>query len=100
MSPLKRCDTCGQFIPPKNPFLPGRPVKAAIYDYISAHPEGSTRAEVAGFVYKDHPDGGPENALTVISISIGIMNGTLEKLGLRIVNTLGRGATYHLRELK
>ena len=97
---LKRCQHCGQIIPPANPFLPGRPVKALIYDYVSAHPEGVTRQQVAEFVYKDRHDGGPEFALGVISINIPFMNDTLAPLGLRIVSSMGHGAVYRLKKLK
>jgi hypothetical protein len=95
---IERCEKCGQIIPPVNPFLPHKPIAALIYDCISAHPEGVTRAQVADFVYKDHQDGGPDYALEGISVRIGIMNKILAKMGLRITSSMGHGAIYRLEE--
>ena len=115
---LKRCAACGQIIPPANPFLrepkvtwddggDGRsqlsrnaPIKARIYEFIAAHPEGVTRTEVVDFVYAGDRNGGPAWANT-ISIHIGQMNKALSREGFRcrIISTMGHGALYTLRAL-
>jgi hypothetical protein len=94
---IERCEKCGQIIPPANPFLPQRPRKALIYDFISAHPEGVTRAQVAAFVWKDDRGGGPDRALDIISMHIAQMNVTLPTKGLYISSTKGHGAVYRLK---
>jgi hypothetical protein len=79
---LRRCECCGQIIPPKRLF-DGKPIKQRIYEYIAAHPEGVTRAQIIDAVYGDDPDGGPET-WGVISVHVQYMRAELARHGLAI----------------
>lgn len=89
------CCCCGQVLPPSNPFLPSRPVKARIYDFVSRHPEGVTRDQIADFAYADDPEGGADSR--TVTVHIKVMNdATLKPMGCKIVSTRGHGAIYRL----
>lgn len=91
---VDRCECCGQIIPPKLMFE-GKPIPQRIYDYIAAHPEGVTRAEIIDHVYCDDIDGGPE-CRSVISVHLNRMRPTLKAYGLNISTAWGPGAKYRL----
>ena len=97
MAPLV-CECCGQIIPPQNPFVTS-PIKARIYAFITKHPEGVTRDQIADHVYADDPNGGPEWTST-ISVHIHWMNIKLSKLGLKIASPRGRSSNFRLRKLE
>jgi hypothetical protein len=92
----KNCPTCGQLLPPANPFAPKSPIKARIYEFIAKHPEGATRDQVASYAYADDPDGGA-TSLSIVSVHIMQMNKQkLRSLGCVINSTMGHGAVYRL----
>jgi DNA-binding response OmpR family regulator len=91
---LKRCECCGQIIPPKQLF-DGKPVKQRIYDYIAKHPEGVTREQILDFVWADDIDGGPEFK-NIVSVHIEKMRPILIEIGLTITRSRGPGSTYRL----
>lgn len=95
---MTNCPTCGQLVPPKNPFAPQAPVKARIYEFIAKHPEGVDREQVRAYVYADDPEGGPES-FSIISTHVFLMNRVLVPLGCKVHSTMGHGAVYTLRAL-
>ena len=94
---LKTCPHCGQIIPPKLTF-PG-PISQGIYAYISKHPEGVSREQIASAVYADDPNGGPDDP-TTIRVLIYKINKTLKHHGVEIRSSGSRGAQYTLRPLE
>jgi DNA-binding response OmpR family regulator len=94
MQILSHCPRCKQLIPPKDLFR-SQPVKARIYEFIAAHPEGVTRQQILDRVWADDIDGGPEFA-NVVSVHVKAMRPILEREGVTITCARGRGATYRL----
>jgi hypothetical protein len=93
----KNCPTCGQLLPPANPFHPRAPVKARIYEYIAKHPEGVSREQVRSAVYDD-AEGGPESD-SIVSAHVLQMNRVLASSRCKIHSTMGHGAVYTLRAI-
>ena len=89
----RRCESCGQIIPPKLLFE-HQPVKKRIYDFIAKHPEGVSRDQILDAVYADDPDGGPTPQ--AVSVHIFLMRRVLNPLGLTITSPRGRGASFRL----
>src|SRR6516164_5920763 len=94
MQILSHCPRCKQLIPPKDLFR-SQPVKARIYEFIAAHPEGVTRQQILDRVWADDIDGGPEFA-NVVSVHVKAMRPILEREGVTITCARGPGATYRL----
>lgn len=91
---VERCPCCHQIVPPRLIFE-HQPVKQRIYDFIAAHPEGVTRAQLFDHVYAGDIDGGPLH-LSTISVHIWGMNPVLERHGLMIRGARGPGSTFKL----
>jgi len=64
------------------PFASGQ-VKNRILDFIAAHPEGVTIAQIEDHIYAWSPDGGPSS--NAINTHLWGMKGRLAKVGLAIV---------------
>jgi DNA-binding response OmpR family regulator len=94
---IAHCPTCRQIIPPRDLFH-GQPRRRAIYEYIAAHPEGVSRAQILDHVWADDIDGGPEYPNT-ISVLVKAMRPVLAREGMRIVCGKGRGSVYRLAAL-
>lgn len=92
---MKRCECCGQIIPPTVTALDNMRVKKRIYDCIAKNPQGIGRDEIMDKVYGDDPDGGPE-FVNVISVHVLRINKLLKAEGVKIHSTRGPHATYRL----
>src|SRR5258708_19483859 len=83
---MNRCSRCGKIAISDEEIFTGKPVQRRIYKFLAAHPEGVSRRQVADHVYAADPDGGPQWAENVISVSIGVMRRQLADLGLAIIS--------------
>lgn len=90
---MKVCPHC------QRPFAPDiqitGPVRARIYEFVSKHPEGVTRDQIADFVYRNDRDGGP-SAFNTISVAISKLNKILASHLLVIHGSGGPGSIYSL----
>lgn len=92
---MRRCDHCGQIIPPKVHALDNARVKKAIYEFIARNPQGVSRGQIMDSVYADNIDGGPEFG-TVISVHVAGINKLLAPEGVKIHSTRGPHALYRV----
>ena len=92
----RRCECCGQLIPP---FIKIQgPVKKAIYDFVSKHPEGVTTTQIINHVYANDVNGGP--LTNTIRVLVHRLNAELQCFGLMIRSSKGPGSTYTLRNMR
>ncbi len=94
----KCCPTCGQILPP-TVVLPK--MRQRIYDCVAQHPQGISADQIADTIYRDDPNGGPENAPVCVRTQIWFINHKcLRPLGLEIKGKSGPQGQYRLVEYK
>ena len=78
--------------------FPRAPVSQRLYDFVVKHPEGTTREQIADFVYGDDPNGGPDSPAAIRAL-VWRMNNRLKPEGIAIRGRMGRGSNYRLVQL-
>ncbi len=72
-------------------------MRQRIYDYVVAHPQGISADAISDHIYRDDPNGGPENAPVCVRTQIWFINHKcLRPLGLEIKGKSGQGSLYRL----
>ncbi len=93
---VKICKCCGQIIPPALA-LPA--LKERLYDFVARNPQGVNATQIAGHIWADDPNGGPESYFVAVRTHVYQTNVKIASHGVVIKSCLGPGAVYALRAL-
>jgi hypothetical protein len=92
---VKVCEHCGSVLEGERIF--NGQMKNAIFEYVRKYPGCSLR-EIQDYIYRNDPDGGPDN--NTVNVLMSQMKPKLEANGLKFDTRTGPGATYRLVAIK